>query len=132
MKEQKKEETVVTEPVKDNNEENAGRPTRSNVLWLIAGFYLLYTAYQLCGGVIRGDEGADLIFMFIGIAFGVIGAVLLYSAAKNMYKADKIKKEQEAAEAAQIESGAAVAEETEVSAESVEMEAEEDAQQTEE
>ena len=64
----------------------------SNVLWTLAGIYLLYTGYSLCKGFITGAEGTGMGFMLAGIAFAVIGVGLLFLSIKNMLSEEKLKK----------------------------------------
>lgn len=75
-------------------------PTRSNILWILAGAYLFYTGIQLCQNFLKGSEESTPLFMAIGIAFLVIGAVLFILGGKRMIRADKIKKAMEDAAAA--------------------------------
>ncbi|MDO4276940.1 MAG: hypothetical protein Q4D16_25040 [Eubacteriales bacterium] len=79
----------------------AGLPTRSLMLMVLAGIYLLYTGYRLCKNVIDGVEGASIGFMLAGIAFFIIGAGMLFIGGRGVFRADKLKKAQEAAAAAQ-------------------------------
>lgn len=112
MEEQKKEEMEVTDAQKaedtagDNGSDSeqeapAGMPTRSLMLWVLAGIYLVYTGYRLCKNVIDGVEGASIGFMLSGIVFLVIGGGLLFFGLRGVYRADRLKKAQEAAANAQ-------------------------------
>lgn len=80
--------------LKDEEQKNGQpekMPSRSYVLWVLAGLYLLYTGYSLCQGVIRGQEGSGPIFLIAGIVFLVIGAYLTIKGAKNLWFRDKEK-----------------------------------------
>lgn len=97
MKEETKE---VTD--KDVREESGSRgplPTRSLILWVLAGIYLLYTGYSICKNVIEGKEGSGIGFLIAGIGFLIVGGALLFLGAKGMLKADRIQKAEEAAKA---------------------------------
>ena len=71
-------------------------PTRSYVLMILAGCYLLYTGYRLCKNVIDGVEGGSWGFFAAGIGFLIVGAVMLFIGGKNFIKRDKEKREREA------------------------------------
>ena len=88
-----------------------GLPYRSCVLMGICGAYLCYLAYQLISGVIKGAEGSGIVFVFIGAAFAVIGALMLYVAAKGGMRYSNEKKNQQAAEAEENAAKAESAEE---------------------
>ena len=66
-----------TQEVVENQEETKS-PNARYVLWILAGGYLLYTAYSLCKGFIAGEEGTSIGFLLAGIAFAVIGAGLVF------------------------------------------------------
>lgn len=88
----------MEEPKNENNEElkqdegaqgknNQGNSsTRSSILWIFAGGYLVYTGYRLCKNVITGAEDASAGFLVAGGIFVVIGAVLLIMAIRNLAK----------------------------------------------
>ncbi len=88
----------MEEPKIENNEElkqdeaqqgkkdQGNSPTRSSILWIFAGGYLVYTGYRLCKNVITGAEDASAGFMVAGGIFVVIGAVLLIIAIRNLAK----------------------------------------------
>lgn len=67
-----------------NNQNN-----RSNVLWIVAGLYLLYLAWSLGKGVMQGEStGTALIVSVIaGVVFAAAGAVLLIKAFRSMFSA---------------------------------------------
>ena len=53
-------ETEVTTPGEIPQEEKKPEvPTRSMILMILAGCYLLYTGYRLCKNVLDGVEGTD-------------------------------------------------------------------------
>lgn len=70
------------------------------ILWILAGGYLLYTAYSLCKGFIAGEEGTSIGFMLAGIAFAAVGAGLIFVSIKNLISEDRLKKAKEATDAA--------------------------------
>ena len=88
----------MEEPKNENNEElkqdegqqgkndKGNSSTRSSILWIFAGGYLVYTGYRLCKNVITVEEGASAGFMVAGGIFVVIGAVLLIMAIRNLAK----------------------------------------------
>ncbi len=71
---EKKENEVQTS--QENIPQNA-TPTRSYVLMILAGCYLLYTGYRLCKNVIDGVDGGSWGFFAAGIGFLIVGAVML-------------------------------------------------------
>ena len=81
--------------------------TRSSILWIFAGGYLVYTGYRLCKNVITGAEDASAGFLVAGGIFVVIGAVLLIMAIRNLAKegAQKQALEEAAAKKAAEEAG---------------------------
>ena len=91
---------------KGNAPQKNTTPTRSYVLMLLAGAYLIYTGYRLCKNVIDGVDGGSWGFFAAGIAFLIVGAVMLFIGGKNFIERDKEnrlqreeeEKEQEAAE----------------------------------
>ena len=80
-----------TQAVVENQEETKS-PNARYALWILAGGYLLYTAYSLCKGFIAGEEGTSVGFLLAGIAFAVIGAGLVFVSIKNMISEDRLKK----------------------------------------
>lgn len=97
-------EVVETETVEDENSSGgddtaAGIPTRSLMLMVLGGIYLLYTGWRLCKNVMDGVEGASFGFMLAGIAFLVIGAGMLLIGGRGVIRNDKLRKAQEAAAA---------------------------------
>lgn len=91
---EKKENEVQTS--QENTPQNA-TPTRSYVLMILAGCYLLYTGYRLCKNVIDGVDGGSWGFFAAGIGFLIVGAVMLFIGGKNFIKRDKEKRAMEAA-----------------------------------
>lgn len=104
---EKKENEVQTS--QENTPQNA-TPTRSYVLMILAGCYLLYTGYRLCKNVIDGVDGGSWGFFAAGIGFLIVGAVMLFIGGKNFIKRDKEKRAME--EAAMAEEKAAEPEKT--------------------
>ena len=66
---EKKENEVQTS--QENTPQNA-TPTRSYVLMILAGCYLLYTGYRLCKNVIDGVDGGSWGFFAAGIGFLIV------------------------------------------------------------
>ena len=88
MEEQKNENKEELQQEK-KAEEKATRgtsSTRSSILWIFAGGYLVYTGYRLCRNVLIGAEDASVGFLAAGGIFIVIGAVLLIMAVRNLAK----------------------------------------------
>ena len=83
---EKKENEVQTS--QENTPQNA-TPTRSYVLMILAGCYLLYTGYRLCKNVIDGVDGGSWGFFAAGIGFLIVGAVMLFIGGTNSIKRDK-------------------------------------------
>lgn len=97
MEEQNKNPEELTSEA-DNQQENRkqGTPTRSCILMLLAGAYLIYTGYRLCKNVIDGVEGGSWGFFAAGVGFLIVGVVMLVVGGKNFIKNDKEKKAMEA------------------------------------
>ena len=104
---EKKENEVQTS--QENTPQNA-TPTRSYVLMILAGCYLLCTGYRLCKNVIDGVDGGSWGFFAAGIGFLIVGAVMLFIGGKNFIRRDKEKRAME--EAAMAEEKAAEPEKT--------------------
>lgn len=83
---------------KSGEENNSGN--RKDLLWSIAGIYLIYTAYDLGDSYFKKEEGSSLGFFLAGIAFGIIGAYLLYRVIRDNLRAEKRKKAEAAAQQA--------------------------------
>ena len=104
---EKKENEVQTS--QENTPQNA-TPTRSYVLMILAGCYLLYTGYRLCKMSSMELTVAAGAFFAAGIGFLIVGAVMLFIGGKNFIKRDKEKRAME--EAARAEEKAAEPEKT--------------------
>ena len=91
-------ETEVTTPGEIPQEEKKPEvPTRSMILMILAGCYLLYTGYRLCKIVLDGVEGGSWGFFAAGVGFIVVGAVMLFKGGRNYLRREKEKRaEQEA------------------------------------
>ncbi len=102
MEENKNEEPKELIQPESEEEQDTGKNSSNarSVLWVLAGIYLLYTAYSLCKGFITGAEDSNIGFMAAGIAFAVIGVGLLFVSIKNMLSEDRIKKAKAAKDAA--------------------------------
>ena len=99
MEEQKREnkEELQQETAEEKNSGQGNPSTRSSLLWIFAGGYLVYTGYRLCASVISGAEDSGVVFLAAGGIFVVIGAVLLIMAIRNLAKAGAQKHELEEA-----------------------------------
>ena len=86
MEEQKREnkEELQQETAEEKNSGQGNSSTRSSLLWIFAGGYLVYTGYRLCASVISGAEDSGVVFLAAGGIFVVIGAVLLIMAIRNL------------------------------------------------
>ena len=95
MEEQKTEnkEELQQETTEEKNSDQGNSSTRSSLLWIFAGGYLVYTGYRLCANVISGAEDSSTGFLVAGGIFVVIGAV------RNLAKAGAQKHEMEEAAA---------------------------------
>ena len=76
----------------DSEPEKKERPAANFGLLLLAGVYLLYTGYKLCANVLKGEEGASWGFFIAGAAFLIIGAGMLFVAAKTAKQRSDAKK----------------------------------------
>ena len=98
MEEQNKNpEQQETETPQENKSQ--ATPTRSCVLMLLAGAYLIYTGYRLCKNVIDGVEGGSWGFFAAGIGFLIVGVVMLVVGGRNFIRNDKEKRAREEAAA---------------------------------
>ena len=97
MTEQETEVTTSGEAPQEKKKQEV--PTRSMILMIQAGCYLVYTGYRLCASVISGAEDSGVVFLAAGGIFVVIGAVLLIMAIRNLAKAGAQKHELEEAAA---------------------------------
>ena len=109
MEEQKREnkEELQQETAEEKNSGQGNPSTRSSLLWIFAGGYLVYTGYRLCASVISGAEDSGVVFLAAGGIFVVIGAVLLIMAIRNLAKAGAQKHELEEAAAKKASENAA-------------------------
>ena len=97
MTEQETEVTTSGEAPQEKKKQEV--PTRSMILMILAGCYLLYTGYRLCKNVLDGVEGGSWGFFAAGAAFIVVGAVMLFVGGRNYLRREKEKRaEQEAQE----------------------------------
>lgn len=83
------------EPAEQAGNEKGGLPTRSCILMIAAGLYLLYTGYRLCENVLKGVDGGSWGFFAAGAGFFIVGAVILAVGVKNLIKKEKEKRESE-------------------------------------
>ena len=104
MEEQKREEKeeLQQETAEEKNSGQGNPSTRSSILWIFAGGYLVYTGYRLCASVISGAEDSSMGFLAAGGIFVVIGAVLLIMAIRNLAKAGAQKHELEEADVKKV------------------------------
>ena len=65
MEEQKREnkEELQQETAEEKNSGQGNSSTRSSLLWIFAGGYLVYTGYRLCASVISGAEDSGVVFL---------------------------------------------------------------------
>ena len=95
MTEQETEVTTSGEAPQEKKKQEV--PTRSMILMILAGCYLVYTGYRLCKNVLDGVEGGSWGFFAAGGAFIVVGAVMLFVGGRNYLRREKEKRaEQEA------------------------------------
>ena len=101
MEEQKREnkEELQQETAEEKNSGQGNSSTRSSLLWIFAGGYLVCTGYRLCATGISGAEDSGVVFLAAGGIIVVIGAVLLIMAIRNLAKAGAQKHELEEAAA---------------------------------
>ena len=107
MEEQNKNPEQQENDVQDsqNTTQQNTTPTKSYVLMILAGCYLIYTGYRLCKNVIDGVDGGSWGFFAAGVGFLIVGAVMLFIGGKNFLKRDKERRERE--EAVMVEQKAA-------------------------
>ena len=95
MTEQETEMTTSGEAPQEEKKQEV--PTRSIILMLLAGGYLVYTGYRLCKNVLDGVEGGSWGFFAAGVGFIVAGGVMLIVGGRNYLRREKEKRaEQEA------------------------------------
>ena len=97
MTEQETEVTTSGEAPQEKKKQEV--PTRSMILMILAGCYLLYTGYRLCKNVLDGVEGGSWGFFAAGAAFIVVGAVMLFVGGRNYLRREKEKHAQQEAQA---------------------------------
>ena len=93
-------ETEVTTPGEIPQEEKKPEvPTRSMILMILAGCYLLYTGYRLCKNVLDGVEGGSWGFFAPGVGLIIVGAVMLFTGGRNYLRREKEKRAEQEAQA---------------------------------
>ena len=97
MTEQETEVTTSGEAPQEKKKQEV--PTRSMILMILAGCYLLYTGYRLCKNVLDGVEGGSWGFFAAGAAFIVVGAVMLFVGGRNYLRREKEKHAEQGAQA---------------------------------
>ena len=101
MEKQKREnkEELQQETAEEKNSGQGNSSTRSSLLWIFAGGYLVYTGYRLCKNVLDGVEGGSWGFFAAGAAFIVVGAVMLFVGGRNYLRREKEKRAEQEAQA---------------------------------
>ena len=97
MTEQETEVTTSGEAPQEKKKQEV--PTRSMILMILAGCYLVYTGYRLCKNVLDGVEGGSRGFFAAGAAFIVVGAVMLFVGGRNYLRREKEKRAEQEAQA---------------------------------
>lgn len=97
MTEQETEVTTSGEAPQEKKKQEV--PTRSMILMILAGCYLVYTGYRLCKNVLDGVEGGSWVFFAAGGAFIVVGAVMLFVGGRNYLRREKEKRAEQEAQA---------------------------------
>ena len=97
MTEQETEGTTSGEAPQEKKKQEV--PTRSMILMILAGCYLVYTGYRLCKNVLDGVEGGSWGFFAAGAAFIVVGAVMLFVGGRNYLRREKEKRAEQEAQA---------------------------------
>ena len=97
MTEQETEVTTSGEAPQEKKTQEV--PTRSMILMILAGCYLVYTGYRLCKNVLDGVEGGSWGFFAAGGAFIVVGAVMLFVGGRNYLRREKEKRAEQEAQA---------------------------------
>lgn len=97
MTEQETEVTTSGEAPQEKKKQEV--PTRSMILMILAGCYLVYTGYRLCKNVLDGVEGGSWGFFAAGGAFIVVGAVMLFVVGRNYLRREKEKRAEQEAQA---------------------------------
>ena len=100
MTEQETEVTTSGEAPQEEKKQEV--PTRSMILMILAGCYLLYTGYRLCKNVLDGVDGGSWGFFAAGAAFIVVGAVMLFVGGRNYLRREKEKRAEQEAQAQSI------------------------------
>ena len=97
MTEQETEVTTSGEAPQEKKKQEV--PTRSMILMILAGCYLVYTGYRLCKNVLDGVESGSWGFFAAGGAFIVVGAVMLFVGGRNYLRREKEKRAEQEAQA---------------------------------
>ena len=97
MTEQETEVTTSGEAPQEKKKQEV--PTRSMILMILAGCYLVYTGYRLCKNVLDRVEGGSWGFFAAGGAFIVVGAVMLFVGGRNYLRREKEKRAEQEAQA---------------------------------
>ena len=80
------------------NKNSNGNSSRSNILWIVAGIYLLYSGFTLVRDAVNGVAASSPFIPVAGVAFLIIGAGLLFAGAKNSIKAQKDEEQRQEAQ----------------------------------
>lgn len=90
---------VITSGETPQEEKKQEVPTRSMILMILAGCYLLYTGYRLCKNVLDGVEGGSWGFFAAGVGFIIVGGVMLFIGGRNYLRREKEKRAAQEAQA---------------------------------
>ena len=76
--------------------EKAALPVRSCVVMALAGAYVMYTGYNLCHDVLKGEEGSSWGFMAAGVIFLILGGAFVVKKDREALETKKAEDSQEA------------------------------------
>ena len=97
MTEQETEVTTSGEAPQEKKKQEV--PTRSMILMILAGCYLVYTGYRLCKNVLDGVEGGSWGFFAAGAAFCGSVVARVFTGGRNYLRREKEKRAEQEAQA---------------------------------